>query len=249
MDFRLESEESVFVMRCTPTVWWTWRKWGTYSGDKETLKHSQYWSANVWRKLYTWLNFVIKMRVFESEIVRNNFWHPRNWQRLSSLPLLEEERGQFRNSGEPGRLPRRCSAKMKMLFKFSCSDESKIDKSIIPIGWLRLVKPLSFISELLIYLLCYFMLSNFPEELFPIGSLFPPITLGVFQSANLNKSSLILKCIHPPSFIQRGRIISDSNGQHSKMHSIQSLTHERMLGRQSVMGLLIMEDMGSDQWY
>lgn len=146
MDFRLESEESVFVMRCTPTVWWTWRKWGTYSGDKETLKHSQYWSANVWRKLYTWLNFVIKMRVFESEIVRNNFWHPRNWQRLSSLPLLEEERGQFRNSGEPGRLPRRCSAKMKMLFKFSCSDESKIDKSIIPIGWLRLVKPLSFLS-------------------------------------------------------------------------------------------------------
>lgn len=98
-------------------------------------------------------------------------------------------------------------------------------------------------------ILCYFMLSNFPEELFPIGSLFPPITLGVFQSANLNKSSFILKCIRPPSFIQRGRIISDSNGQHSKMHSIQSLTHERMLGRQSVMGLLIMEDMGSDQWY
>ena len=86
------------------------------------------------------------MRVFESEIVRNNFWHPRNWQRLSSLPLLEEERGQFRNSGEPRRLPRRCSAKMKILFKFSCSDESKIDKSIIPIGWLRPVKPLSFLS-------------------------------------------------------------------------------------------------------
>ena len=88
------------------------------------------------------------------------------------------------------------------------------------------------------------MLSNFPEELFPIGSLFPPITLGVFKSVNLNKSSFYIE-MH--SFIPRGRIISDSNGQHSKMHSIQSLTHERMLGRQSVMGLLIMEDMGSDQ--
>ena len=41
---RLGSGVSVFVTRCIPAVWWTWKRCGTFSGDKETLKHSQYYS-------------------------------------------------------------------------------------------------------------------------------------------------------------------------------------------------------------
>ena len=85
------------------------------------------------------------------------------------------------------------------------------------------------------------MLSNFPEEMLQIWPLFPHIIRGILQSANLYKSSFILKCINPHSFSNASLMVNTPGCIQSNQGAIR-----RMSGRQSVMRLLIMEDMSGD---
>ena len=82
--------------------------------------------------------------------------------------------------------------------------------------------------------MCHSMLSNFPEEMFPIIQ-------GILQSANLYKSSFILKCINPDSLSNASLMVNTPGCIQSNQGAIK-----RMSGRQSVMRLLIMEDMSAD---
>ena len=85
------------------------------------------------------------------------------------------------------------------------------------------------------------MLSNFPEELFTIG---PPLFSPSHpRNVPICKFIQIIVCIEMHSFGSAGSslMVNTPGCIQSNQEAIK-----RMSGRQSVMGLLIMEDMSSD---